>query len=493
MFAKHAATAIKRTQPSTLRRFTKAHHPAAAVINAHTPDSSLSSAAWTNPDPGSEFTVSSKSGFLPRRDPLPVLPSYFEKLDEILHEMPILKSDGTLGLLHTGQLGARVERELPQYDVEFVFDKRILAALYRDYSMLASAYLLEPCDIQFRLTRNYGLGRRMLPANIAVPLQTVARRLGQKPCLEHSTFTFYNYQRKDHDQPISLSNIEPIRKFSGCDKEHNFVVGHVAAARHTDAVIDASLSILEAVQSNQRVEFNAALRQYSTAMGRVNEILAQTLQGCGDYASFRTFLNGSKAQSMFNRGVLFERNGDTEAHKYLGVGQSSSPIASLGTHLFQLSQLSPRGSLPCNDGVDLLRAPNVRSFLEHVDQQARNLGVQSYALRSSESSAEYVLALGQVLTYRYRQWANLRDSVPVQSARDNAAFHAYLDVQTSHVRDIAKLVSRTHASMDGESLGQSVRTRAESVVHHAEMVHRSLGRILNDAEPTPLPVSMIAY
>ncbi|KAJ2537806.1 hypothetical protein IWW35_006414, partial [Coemansia sp. RSA 1878] len=66
MFAKHAATAIKRTQPSTLRRFTKAHHPAAAVINAHPADSSLSSVAWTNPDPGSEFTVSSKSGFLPR-------------------------------------------------------------------------------------------------------------------------------------------------------------------------------------------------------------------------------------------------------------------------------------------------------------------------------------------------------------------------------------------------------------------------------------------
>ncbi|KAJ1845405.1 hypothetical protein LPJ70_002515, partial [Coemansia sp. RSA 2708] len=79
------------------------------------------------------------------------------------------------------------------------------------------------------------------------------------------------------------------------------------------------------------------------------------------------------------------------------------------------------------------------------------------------------------------------------SAKDNAAFHGYLDIQTSHVRDIAELISRTHANMDSESLAPALRTRAEAAVYHAEMVHRSLDRILNDAEPTPLPVSMIAY
>ncbi|KAJ2354917.1 hypothetical protein IWW50_003635, partial [Coemansia erecta] len=287
MFARHAATTVKRTQPAFLRRFTKAHHPSASIAHKDViaPESPSSTAAWTNPEPGSEFTVSSDTGFLPRRDPLSVLPSYFEKLDELLHEMPILKNDGTLGLLHTGRLGSLIERELPQYDVEFVFDRRILAALYRDYSMLASAYLLEPCDIQFRLARNYGLARRVLPSNIAVPLETIARRLGQKPFLEHSMFTFYNYKRKDPEMPISLSNIEPIRRFSGCDKEHNFVVGHVAAAQNTGRVVEASLDILGSVQSDQRSGFNAALQKYTDGMRRVNEILAETLKGCGDYAS----------------------------------------------------------------------------------------------------------------------------------------------------------------------------------------------------------------
>ncbi|KAJ2451000.1 hypothetical protein EV183_003894 [Coemansia sp. RSA 2336] len=489
MFAKNTALSLKNAQQMAMRGFAKAHHPAAAITNST--NIQTSSAAWTNPNPGSELTVSTQNGFLPRRDPLHVLPSYFEKLDEILHEMPVHKADGTFGLLHTGRLGACIERELPMYDVEFVFDQRILAALYRDYSVLASAYLLEPCDIQFRLARNYGLARRILPANIAVPLDTIARRLNQKPFLEHSTFTFYNYRRKDQDQPISLDNLEPIRKFSGCEKEHNFIVGHVAAAQHTGAIVSASMDILRHAQNGHRTEFNQALRQYTNAMSNVNAILAQTLKGCGDYASFRTFLNGCKTQSMFSSGVLFETH--AAAHKYLGVAQSSSPIASLSTHLFQLSSLSPRGSLPCADGVDLLRAPNFRSFLSHVDGQARSLAIQSYALRSSESSAEYILSLDQILTYRYRQWANLRDSAPIQSAKDDAAFFEYLDIQTNHVRDIAELIARTHTNMDSESLASSLRTKTEAVVHHAEMVRRSLERILDTQEPSPLPVSMIAY
>ncbi|KAJ2780058.1 hypothetical protein H4R18_003673 [Coemansia javaensis] len=493
MFAKHTIaagrqmSAVRRAMLS-VRRFTGAHHPGASATAGA---GAAPASEWTNPDPGSEFGVSGEAGFLPRREPLAVLPSYFEGLDELLRDMPIQRSDGTLGLLHTGQLGARVERELPQYDVEFVFDRRILAALYRDYSMLASAYLLEPCDIQFRLARNYGLARRILPASIAVPLETVARRLGQKPFLEHSAFTLYNYRRRDAAKPAALDNLEPVRCFSGCDRERSFIAGHVAAAGHTGAVVDASQGILRAAQLDDRGAFDGALRRYAEAMGRINDILAQTLRGCGEYASFRTFLNGSRAQSMFSSGgVLFESAAQIAPHRYLGVAQSSSPVASLSTHLFQLSALSPRGALPCADGIDRLRAPNHRSFLAHIAARARAVDVQAYALRSAASSAEYVAALGQVLTYRHRQWANLRDAAPVVSARDGPAYAKYLDVQTAHVRDIAELVRRAHANTDLERLPPPLRARSEAVVHAAEAARRALDRVLAAAEPAPLPASI---
>jgi len=35
---------------------------------------------------------------------------------------------------------------------------------------MASCYILEPCDINWRKTGQYGLGREVVPKNIAVPM-----------------------------------------------------------------------------------------------------------------------------------------------------------------------------------------------------------------------------------------------------------------------------------------------------------------------------------
>ncbi|KAJ1876858.1 hypothetical protein H4R99_002666 [Coemansia sp. RSA 1722] len=481
---------MMRTAPKTFsRKFTTTgYRRLASAVN-----SSGISAAWTKTP--NEFTVTSQTGFLPRHDPLPVLPSYFEKLEEILHEMPINKGDGTYGLLHSGRFGERIEHELPMYDVDFIFDSRILSALYRDYTFLASAYLLEPCDIQYRLARNYGLARRVLPANIAVPLKTIAGRINAKPFLEHSmSYTFYNYRRIDSAGELSVDNIEPIRRFSGCDTEKSYIVGHVAAAQQTGSMVEASLEILRSAQQNDRGAFNNALKQYTGAMSKVNGILSKTLKNTSEYASFRTFLSGCKDQPMFSNGVFYEGStGTSMGERFLGVAQSSNPIASLSTHLFQLSQLSPRGTLPCANGVDSLRPVNYRAFLSHIDATSKMTNVQAYALHSSESSVEYMAALDQVLAYRYRQWANLRDSIPVQTASNKPAFREYFDVQTRHIRDVAELVQRTRSNIDAELLVPADRVRAESIVHRAEMIRRSLNRILVDSAETSLPISMIAY
>ncbi|KAI9503112.1 hypothetical protein BX070DRAFT_182831, partial [Coemansia spiralis] len=353
-----------------------------------------------------EFTVSPKTGFLPRHDPLQVLPSYFEKLEEILDEMPIYKGDGTYGLLHSGRFGERVERELPLYDVDFIFDNRILSALYRDYTFLASAYLLEPCDIQYRLAQNYGLARRVLPANIAKPLATIAARLNARPYLEHSmSFTFYNYKRKDSSAPLSVDNMEPIRRFSGCMAENSYIVGHVAAAQQTGSMVDSALALLASVRADTRQVFDQALQSYAKSMVQVNGILSNTLKNTSEYASFRTYLSGCKSQPMFNNGVMYESvvgmSGDSQ---YFGVAQSSNPIASLNTHLFQLSSLSPQGTLPCSDGIDNLRPENYRAFFTHINAHSSQQHIQSYALKSPVSSSHYVSVLSQVLAYRYRQW-----------------------------------------------------------------------------------------
>ncbi len=123
------------------------------------------------------FMVSKTRGFLPRMDPIVQLPPDFDILESILQRMPVKTKSGAPGLLAEGRLGDTVAQELP--DLTDVVDKYkanlpLVNALYRDYSFLASAYLLEPCHQRFVRGEPYGLGRGVLLANVARPIARCA-------------------------------------------------------------------------------------------------------------------------------------------------------------------------------------------------------------------------------------------------------------------------------------------------------------------------------
>lgn len=123
------------------------------------------------------FMVSTTRGFLPRADPIISLPAEFDALESILTRMPIKKLDGTPGLLATFKLGETVLSELPDLTAainKYQHDLPLMNALYRDYSFLASAYLLEPCHERFLKGESYGLGRQTLPSIISLPISRCA-------------------------------------------------------------------------------------------------------------------------------------------------------------------------------------------------------------------------------------------------------------------------------------------------------------------------------
>lgn len=106
-------------------------------------------------------------------------------MSDILDEMPIMKADGTPGLVAKFQLGPLIESgKLPDLtscidDLRVSkdeYDLEAITALFRDYSFLASAYLLEPCWESWSKDNNagYGLGRPVLPRCIASPLVKAA-------------------------------------------------------------------------------------------------------------------------------------------------------------------------------------------------------------------------------------------------------------------------------------------------------------------------------
>lgn len=122
------------------------------------------------------------------------LPQEFAPLESLLQRMPIRTASGAPGLLATGSLGNAIDEEhaLPNL-VDHIHKHKenmpLMNALYRDYSFVASAYLLEPCHMRWMdgkvVTKgadgeesikggDYGLGRDVLPECISVPIAAVA-------------------------------------------------------------------------------------------------------------------------------------------------------------------------------------------------------------------------------------------------------------------------------------------------------------------------------
>ena len=128
------------------------------------------------------FTVTTTTGFLPTHRPRVTLPDVFKPLTTLVEDMPIVRRDGTPGLLATYQLGDHIDNKGVLPDLTLMIDGLItdegqrdlsaVTAAFRDYSFLASAYLLEPCWKHYNDNPDdgYGLGRDELPACIAGPM-----------------------------------------------------------------------------------------------------------------------------------------------------------------------------------------------------------------------------------------------------------------------------------------------------------------------------------
>jgi indoleamine 2,3-dioxygenase len=131
------------------------------------------------------FTITTATGFLPLSCPQVDLPTKFAALTHMLENLPIVRQDGSPGLLATFQLGSVIDAgalpDLTEAIDDLVADDgqpdlAAVTAAFRDYAFVASAYLLEPCWENWSKDKEggYGLGRQMLPRCIAGPLVKTA-------------------------------------------------------------------------------------------------------------------------------------------------------------------------------------------------------------------------------------------------------------------------------------------------------------------------------
>ncbi|CAG8496327.1 6833_t:CDS:10, partial [Scutellospora calospora] len=339
------------------------------------------------------FMVGYKNGFLPRQDPLACLPNRFYALEYLLQKMPIRLPNGEQGLLAKGKLGEAV-KDLPLYDVSSISDQRLLSALFRDYTFLASAYLLEPCDIMYREKKDYGLGRQILPKNIAVPLNNVAKKLYAFPFMEYTlSYSLASVLVKKFESiflnldpflPITYPNLNLVRAFAGTPSEHGFILVHVAMVANSGNLVRWTIETLNSAEQNDRLKFNNALKNLNDTMFSINQEMETMWKRSNpdDYLKFRTFIMGSKNQPMFP-------NGES------GANDSMIPCMD---NLLQLTE-----KMPDNPLTEVLkdfrkyRPTNHKKFLNYVQNRANEVN-------DANSATHYLENMDQIRAFRNRHW-----------------------------------------------------------------------------------------
>ncbi|KAF2650725.1 hypothetical protein K491DRAFT_682772 [Lophiostoma macrostomum CBS 122681] len=384
----------------------------------------------TRPDDHSlpAFTVSTTRGFLPRQEPITELPAEFAVVDSLLNRMPVKTLSGEPGLLATFTFGDTILKELPDLTAElekYSHDLVVMNALYRDYSFLASAYLLEPCHERYLKGESYGLGRQSLPRSIALPIVRVAEIVGFKPFMEYAgSYALFNYRLEDPKKGLEYDNLRLLRAFEhGLDpasSEAGFVLVHVAMVKESGALVKGTVDILNGSAGRNRETFDEGLRTLVEGLRRVNAVMNTMWNRSkpNGYTNFRTFIFGITSQSMFPDGVVYEGVSE-EPMSFRGESGANDSMIPLCDNLLQVS-------MPETPLTDILkdfrqyRPGNHREFLESVRDSAEQSGVKQFALDDSVSAALYLQALDQVRDFRWRHWCFTREYILKRTAHPTA-------------------------------------------------------------------------
>ncbi|CAO3624975.1 unnamed protein product [Cunninghamella echinulata] len=426
------------------------------------------------------FMVGTPNGFLPRQDPLAVLPDQFQRLESLLQRMPIRLLDGQPGLLASGQFGEAVRDELPLYEIDNIHDQHLLSALFRDYSFAASAYLLEPCDVLYRQRGEYGYGRKVLPMNIAVPLDKVAKKISSKPFMEYAlSYALCNYKRLNPLGDLSYDNLALVRSFAGSESEKGFILNHVTMVAHSPKLIKYSMGALEAVEKKDRAKFDQQLagmnETYECINGEMELMWGRSLPE--DYVDFRTFIMGTKNQPMFPDGVIYEGVSDQPV-VHRGESGANDSLVPLGDNLLQITERMPENPLT-NVLRDFrtYRPTNHREFLEHVQERAKKLSLKEFALQDPNSAALYLSNVDQIRAFRHRHWNFTKEYIikytdhPV--ATGGSPIVTWLPNQLSTVLDLLNEVS---SGINHSQLTEGNKIRVEEISKRAAAQKRFLDR-----------------
>lgn len=257
------------------------------------------------------FNVGPVNGFLPEHLPLKVLPDTYVVLQDILDKMPVQLSATEYGYLHYPNKIEEAVALLPNYvdAVKAENDVRVLQALFRGYSFLASAYTLESSFQHYRATGHYGKARNVLPIQIAQPFVAVSEKMDVYPWLDyHYAYSLGNFKKKDEAAGLEWTNLEMCVRFSGQPDEVGFIMLHVDINQHSADLVGSVMETLKAVGEKNLKKAEDALDMNMRTMIEMNNRRKEMWKASRwqHYNDFRVFIMGVKGNDeLFGDGVTY--------------------------------------------------------------------------------------------------------------------------------------------------------------------------------------------
>ncbi|MES2431166.1 MAG: hypothetical protein V4556_09520 [Bacteroidota bacterium] len=257
------------------------------------------------------FNVGADFGFLPIKAPLVALPEKYKPVQDILDQMPVVIGDGN-ELLFTPNAIVEPVHGLKNFidDVNNETDIYIIQGLFRSYSFLVSAYLLEPSYQQFQKDGNYGKARNFLPANIAQPFCKVAEKLHVFAWLDyHYSYSLGNYQKLDPNGDLNWENITMCNRFSGQPDEVGFIMLHVDINRFSPGLVGTVMQTIQQLSGGDNSTVSHLLSKNWQTMKQMNLRRKEMWKASRwqHYNDFRIFIMGVKGNNqLFGDGVTYE-------------------------------------------------------------------------------------------------------------------------------------------------------------------------------------------
>ncbi len=261
------------------------------------------------------FSIDSKNGFLPLRDPLNKLPEQYDCVQYIINMLP--------QLIKNGELLESLVNNLPNMinQVKLENDIFVTQALYRAYTFITSAYLLQP-SYESQTDGKYGKGRNILPIQLTQPLEWVSDKLQVYPWLDyHYAYSLGNYVKKNSSEGFDYTNLDMACCFSGTSDETGFIMVHVDINSHSPNLIKG----IELFSTDKK----GGLELILSTLEKINE-RRKTMWVASEpknYNNFRAFIMGIKGNTdIFGEGVEYQGSENKELRTYRGQSGSQDDI-----------------------------------------------------------------------------------------------------------------------------------------------------------------------